>query len=69
MKKQSSESFELYFNMLNDDALKNEQAYQTSKTYLNSDKEYDEVRSEVLKIEEIEKICSSGKSFLDSIRK
>lgn len=54
MKKQSSESFELYFNMLNDDALKNEQAYQKSKTYLNSDKEYDEVRSEVLKIEEIE---------------
>jgi AAA15 family ATPase/GTPase len=54
MKKQSSESFELYFNMLNDDALKNDQAYQKSKTYLNSDKEYDEVRSEVLKIEEFE---------------
>lgn len=54
MKEQSSESFEIFYKILNDDALENEKAYEKSRAYLNSDKEYNEVRSEVLKIEELE---------------
>ena len=54
MKKQNSKSFELYFKILNEDAIEDEEAYQKSRTYLNNDKEYGEVRSEILKIEELE---------------
>ena len=51
--KQNIESFELYFGMLNDDYFKDKEAFKESLKYFDNDQNYSEVRSEILRIEEL----------------
>lgn len=60
VEKQSSDSFELYFSILNEDKLKAESSYQKSLTFYKSTEKISQLRERILQLEDLDRVYETN---------